>query len=171
MPVTHRTPVNAGPPTIILLPFTEEGATRVLAGLKRPGEEWARDYPLFHELDFLRALLLDRAAGTDPGVFGMYQVRLSDSTLVIGGASFFGPPDEFGAVEILVGIVPDYADGSYAAHAVAQLVRIAADNGARYVIGSADVVDTAAIDGLLQGGLDEVVRDDTIAHFARELTA
>jgi RimJ/RimL family protein N-acetyltransferase len=151
--------------------LTEEDAVHVLGGRPRSGEEWARDYPLFDETDFLQALVLDRRAGKDPGPYGSYQVRLRENDLVIGGTSFFGPPDEFGAVEIVLGIVPDYAGMGHAAEVVAGMIDIARTNGAGFVIASVDVANIAAQKALTAGGLAEVVRDDTIVHFARELRA
>lgn len=156
-------------PSISLHLFSAVDAARVLAGTRRPDEVWARDYPLFDEVDFLQALLLDRANGRDPGPFGMYQVRLIGSGVVIGGAAFFGPPDEFEAVEIMFGIVPDHVGNNYASQAVSRLVDIARDNGARYAIASTEVTNLAAQKAMLNGGLSEIVRDDRIVHFAREL--
>jgi RimJ/RimL family protein N-acetyltransferase len=160
--------VNVALSRLSLHLYSEEDANYVITGRRRPGENWARDYPLFDELDFLRALVHDRQAGKDPGVFGLYQLRLRDGDLVIGGAGFFGPPDEFDAVEIVVGIVPDHSGKGYAGEAVAGLVQIARDNGARFVIASTQVENEAAQKVLLRGGLGEVVRDDTIVHFAIE---
>ncbi|MCU1544338.1 MAG: hypothetical protein JWM50_2203 [Microbacteriaceae bacterium] len=151
--------------------YTEDDAVRVLEGRPRPGETWARDYPMFDEIDFLRALVLDRRAGKDPGQLGSYQVRLRENDLVIGGASFFGPPDEFGAVEIVLGIVPDYTGAGFAAEVVAGMIDIARANGAGFVIASVDVANVAAQKALVGGGLGEVVRGETIVHFAHEFAA
>jgi RimJ/RimL family protein N-acetyltransferase len=161
--IVNEDRVSQAAPDISLHLFSEEDARRVLAGIRRPDEVWARDYPLFDEVDFLQAMVLDRANGRDPGPFGLYQVRLSGSGIVIGGASFFGPPDEFQAVEIMFGIVPDYAGNNYASQAVALLVDIARVNGALYV------ANLGAQKAMLNGGLSEVVRDERIVHFAREL--
>jgi RimJ/RimL family protein N-acetyltransferase len=148
--------------------YSADDAALVIAGRQHPGEIWARDYPLFDELDFLKALVHDRRSGKDPGVFGLYQVRLHDDGVVIGGVGFFGPPDEFGAVEVVFGIVPDHAGHGYGAEAVAGLVEVARENGARFVIASTRVDHLPAQRTLLHAGFDEVVRDETIAHFARE---
>jgi RimJ/RimL family protein N-acetyltransferase len=158
-------------PRLSLHLYTEEDAVRVLDGRPRPGESWARDYPMFDEVDFLRALVLDRRAGKDPGPFGLYQVRLRENGLVIGGAAFFGPPDEFGAVEIVGNIVPDHTGSGFAGEVVTGMVDIARDNGARFVIASVDVANVAAQKVLVAGGLGEVVRDETIVHFALEFAA
>jgi RimJ/RimL family protein N-acetyltransferase len=160
--------VNVALSRLSLHLYTNEDAEHVISGRQRPGERWARDYPLFDELDFLRALVHDRRSGKDPGPFGLYQVRLGGDDEAIGGAGFFGPPDEFGAVEIVFGIVPDHSGHRYGSEVIAGLVEIARENGARFVIASTQVDNVGAQKTMLYGGLREIVRDDTIVHFARE---
>ncbi len=60
----------------------------------------------------------------DPWIHGFAVVH-RDSRSVIGNASFTGPPDEEGAVEIAYGIVPDYQGRGYATEAAAALVAFA----------------------------------------------
>jgi RimJ/RimL family protein N-acetyltransferase len=151
----------------VLHPYTDLEAKRVVAGTPLSREVWDRDYPLEEEHDMLRAALLERSVDGRP--FGMYQVRRISDGAVIGGIGFFGPPDEFGAVEIRFGIVPSATGSNLAAEAISALVDVARDNGADFLIASTTVANVAAQSSLLAGGLREIVRDDDIAHFAIEL--
>jgi RimJ/RimL family protein N-acetyltransferase len=154
---------------LALIPLSAEEATSVLNGKRRAGEVWAREYPMLDELDFLRSLVFEHRAGITTGPFTHYQVRLGVDGTVIGWGTFFGPPDEFHAVEIAFGIVPDYEGHRYGAEVVAGLVGIARNNGAEFLIASIRVGDVQTQEVLLGGGLHEVVRDDLIAHFAATL--
>jgi len=156
---------------VSLHPLSAEDAAGVLRGTQRSGHVWAREYPSFFEIDLLRALVSEREAGIDPGPFSQYQVLLRDKNVVIGGAGFFGPPDEFRAVEISFGISPDYHGQRFGAEIVAGMVQIARDNGVRFVIATATVADVATQKSLERGGLPEVVRDETTVHFGLELGA
>jgi RimJ/RimL family protein N-acetyltransferase len=163
--------VNVTLPRVSLCSITEDVAASAIHGKRRPGQEWAREYPMIEELDFLRSLIFERRAGIDPGVFTHYQVCLRPDNMVVGWATFFGGPDEFKAVEIAFGIVPDYAGHRFGAEVVAGMVDLALHNGAQYVIASTRIDDVAAQEALVQGGMNEVVRDTTIAHFAASLAA
>jgi RimJ/RimL family protein N-acetyltransferase len=72
-----------------------------------------------HWLDRLQA-----ATRADPWVFGFAVIHREDQC-VIGAASFKGPPDEEGVVEIAYGIVPAYQKMGYATEAAASLVEFA----------------------------------------------
>ena len=151
--------------------FSSDDASDVLGGIRRPGQVWARQYPAFFEIDLLRALVHERRSGVDRGPFTQYQVTVREGNVVIGGAGFFGPPDEFRAVEISFGIAPDYKRHRYGAETVSGMVRIARDNGARFVIATAIIADIATQKALEYGGLPEVVRDETTVYFGLELDA
>src|SRR4029078_11548063 len=71
---------------------------------------------------------LRRAAGPDPWVFG-FAVIHRDDQCVIGAASFKGPPDDDGVVEIAYGIVPAYQGQGYATEAASALVEFAMERG------------------------------------------
>jgi RimJ/RimL family protein N-acetyltransferase len=161
--------VNVTLPRLLLSPLSAEDAGGVLNGRCPQGDVWAREYPMLDELDFLRSMVFERRAGIDPGEFTHYQVRLRHDGVVIGWATFFGPPDEFHAVEIAFGIVPDYAGHHFGAEVVAGLISFAREHGAEFLIASTQVSDIASHKALLQGGMREIVRDDTIAHFAAGL--
>jgi RimJ/RimL family protein N-acetyltransferase len=68
--------------------------------------------------------LLRVSSSADPWVFG-FAVILDDDRRVIGAASFKGPPDEDGVVEIAYGIVPRYQGRGYATEAASALVGFA----------------------------------------------
>jgi ribosomal-protein-alanine N-acetyltransferase len=69
---------------------------------------------------------LRRAAGPDPWVFGFAVIHREDQC-VIGAASFKGPPDADGVVEIAYGIVPEYQGRGYATEAAEALVSFAVE--------------------------------------------
>ncbi|HEV7951203.1 MAG TPA: GNAT family N-acetyltransferase [Glaciihabitans sp.] len=156
---------------VLLHVFSTDDAADVLRGIRKPGQSWAREYPSFFEIDLLRSLVHERESGIDPGPFTQYQVVLTDENIVIGGAGFFGPPDEFRAVEISFGIAADYHGHRYGAEIVAGMVHIARTNGARFVIATATVADIGTQKSLEQGGLAEIVRDETTVHFGLQFDA
>ena len=160
----------AGPSRIVLTLLTPSDAQRTLSGYKRPGQSWARDYPMFVDRDMIGSLIREHADGKNVGPFSHYQIELKDHHTVIGGAGFLSPPDEFGAVEITFGIVPDHVGHGYGAEVVAALIEIAANEGADFVIASTKVANSITHSTLKAGGLTEIVRDDTTVYFAAELT-
>jgi RimJ/RimL family protein N-acetyltransferase len=151
--------------------FSSDDASDVLRGIRRPGQVWARQYPSFFEIDLLRALVHERRSGIDPGPFTQYQVTLRDGNVVIGGGGFFGPPDEFRAVEISFGIAPEYKGHRYGAEIVSGMMQIARDHGARFIIATATAADIGTQKSLEHGGLPEVVRDETTVYFGLEFDA
>jgi RimJ/RimL family protein N-acetyltransferase len=68
--------------------------------------------------------LLRISSAADPWVFGFAVIHDADRR-VIGTASFKGPPDEEGVVEIAYGIVPAYQNRGYATEAASALVGFA----------------------------------------------
>jgi RimJ/RimL family protein N-acetyltransferase len=96
--------------------FEERIGVRAAAGLR---EFFVSDEVSPHWLERLR-----RAVGPDPWVFG-FAVIHRDDQCVIGAASFKGPPDDDGVVEIAYGIVPAYQGNGYATEAAAALVEFA----------------------------------------------
>ena len=69
---------------------------------------------------------LRSATGPDPWVFGFAVIHHEDQR-VIGAASFKGPPDDDGVVEIAYGIVPAYQGRGYATEAASALVTFAVE--------------------------------------------
>lgn len=146
-----------------------EEAGRIVRQDKRPGELWASGFPTVEQVDFLSAFIADSAARRDPGAFGLFLVSRRDDGLVIGGAGFLGPPDEFGAVEIVVELDSSVRRHGYGSEVIAALVEIARDNHADYVITSTTVANLSGQHAIEQGGLTEVVRDESIVHYAVDL--
>lgn len=171
MSFSNEGKMSVAPSHIALTLLTPHDAKQTLIGQRRPGQNWARDYPMSVDVDLIRSLVYEQADGRDVGSFSHYQVELRDTGLVIGGAGFLSPPDEFGAVEITFGIVPEHIGNGYGAEVVAALIEIAANGGAEYVIASTKVANLVTQSVLTAGGLAEIVRDDTTVHFAAVLAA
>jgi hypothetical protein len=162
-------PLISATPRISLRLLSREDARRVLNGQKVPGQTLGREYPSFLETDVLRSLIYEQSPGATPGTFGHYQVEIRESSTVIGGAGFLAPPDEFGAVQIDLQIVPDYLHSGYESEVVAELISIARTNKAVYVIATTKVHEQKAQATLELGGLEEIVRDETTVHFGLDL--
>ena len=152
-----------------LHPLQTEEAARIVRQDKRPGEHWASGFPTIEQVDFLTAFISDTAARRDPGAFGLFIVVRREDDLVIGGAGFFGPPDEFGAVEIVVELDRSMRGHGYGPQVIAALVEIARSNDADFVITSTSVGNVSGQHAIEQGGLAEVVRDESIVHYALDL--
>jgi len=158
--------MSSQPRRVTLSALTPDDAARTLKGQRRSGETWAHAYPLPVDRDMIHSVIVEHADGMIVGPFTHYQIELKANQLVIGGAGFLGPPDEFGAVEITFGIVPEHIGHGYGAEVVAALVAIAARSGADFVIASSKVANAGTHSTLIAGGLREIVRDDITVHFA-----
>jgi RimJ/RimL family protein N-acetyltransferase len=76
---------------------------------------------------------LETATAADPWIDGFAIVHMASNT-VIGSASFKGPPDADGVVEVAYGVVPSQQGRGYATEATAALVSYAfADDRVRVV--------------------------------------
>ena len=105
---------------LVLRPVTAEEVSAVLSGQRRA--DWAADFPA--EGDQVIAGLLARAglpADDDARRFGHRLVVERHTSTVVGGAGFFGPPQD-GEVEIGYGIVPSRQRRGYATEAVQAMV-------------------------------------------------
>jgi ribosomal-protein-alanine N-acetyltransferase len=71
---------------------------------------------------------LEHATHADPWTYG-FALRHVETGEVIGNASFTGPPDHDGAVEIAYGVVPEYQGRGYATEAAQALVAYAQTDG------------------------------------------
>lgn len=154
-----------------LHPLTVEEASRIVRQERRLGELWASGFPTVEQVDFLMAFIADSAARRDPGAFGLSVVVRSEDGMVIGGAGFFGPPDEFGAVEIVVELDRSVRKLGYGSEVIAALVGVARASGADFVITSTTVSNVSGQHAIENGGLSEVVRDESIVHYAVDLRA
>jgi len=144
-------------------------AAHIVRQDRRPGERWASGFPTVEQVDFLSAFIVDATARHDPGEFGLFLVARREDDLVIGGAGFFGPPDEFGAVELVVEVDRSLRGLGYGSEVIAALIHIARDNGADFVITSTSVANVSVQRAIERGGLVEVVRDESIVHYALDL--
>jgi len=105
----------------------------------REGDEQFAAESLLKPADGLRAMLvsdevspawLERlyaAVDPDPWEFG-YVVLEKMTGVAVGMASFKGPPDDHGVVEIAYGIAPAYRGRGYATQAAQGLVEFASDD-------------------------------------------
>ena len=155
--------------TLRLHRLSVDEAARIVRHERRSDEHWAPGLPTFEQIDFLSAFIADSAARRDPGAFGLFLIARVDDGLVVGGAGFFGPPDEFGAVEIVVELETSMRRLGYGSEVIGLLIGIARANGADFVITSTSVQNVAGQHAIEHGGLAEVVRDESIVHYAIDL--
>jgi ribosomal-protein-alanine N-acetyltransferase len=97
-----------------------------LSGL--PPAKGLRDFIVSDDVSPEWLAALENATGADPWQFGFALVH-KENGMVIGNASFIGPPDAAGMVEIAYGVVPDFQGRGYATEAANALVAWAAKNG------------------------------------------
>ena len=83
-----------------------------------------RDFIVSSDVSAEWLATLEKTSGADPWTFG-FAVIDTKSGEVIGNASFTGPPDGEGVVEIAYGIVPNYQGRGYATEAARALVAFA----------------------------------------------
>jgi RimJ/RimL family protein N-acetyltransferase len=136
---------------------TVADASLVLSG--RRDSNWAVDYPT--EGDILIARLVIDRPDVANAALGPMKVILADSSLVVGGCGFLGPPDDKGAVEIGYGLAPSHRGQGIATEAVAALVRTAfASPGVRVVWASIQEADLVSQAVLRRNGFAFVSTDD-----------
>jgi RimJ/RimL family protein N-acetyltransferase len=118
-----------------LLPYEPEHLLALIEGVpqfeERIGLQAAdglRDFIVSDDVSPAWITRLRASRGIDPWVHGFAVIR-QDSHSVIGNASFKGPPDEGGAVEIAYGIVPGHQGHGFATEAAAALVAFAFGSG------------------------------------------
>ncbi|ABY24381.1 hypothetical protein RSal33209_2656 [Renibacterium salmoninarum ATCC 33209] len=150
---------------VVLKLIDRELAERVLQNAPLPTDRWAPDYPWPDELDAMRMFLAQPLP--EPAVFGIYTIRDQHSGLAIGGIGFFGPPDDDGAVTIGYNVVPSARGNHMASNAVARIIEIATQAGARCVQAVTDLDNATSQAVLLKNGFNEVRRDEVQAYFER----
>jgi [ribosomal protein S5]-alanine N-acetyltransferase len=137
---------------LALRPITGDEVSAVLAGQHRA--DWAVDFPA--EGDQVIAGLLARTglpADDDARRFGHRLVVERDGSIVVGGAGFFGPPQD-GEVEIGYGIVPSRQRRGYATEAVRAMVAdVLQVDGVQTVTANVDLDNPASIRVLEKSGL------------------
>ncbi len=146
--------------------ISPQQAAHIVAGRRITQDRWHPDYPLVDELDPLRSLA---ANPTPDPVFTMYMIRQACDGLAIGGFGFFGPPDDFGCVEIGYGLVAAARGAGLATEAVQAALHVAAEHGATAVVADTENGNPASHRVLLKSGFVEVRRDQQVTFFARPL--
>lgn len=152
-------------PLVTLEPISQLLASRIIAGLQLPGDNWHEQYPFADEIIPLQMLLA--LESPDP-VFTQYQVRAADGRAV-GGIGFFGPPDGQGVVELGYGFVPAARGRGLATAALLEAVSIAGSAGALAIIADATLDNLPSQRVLARAGFLEERRDDRLVYFRRML--
>ena len=118
-----------------LLPYAPEHLLALLEGVPQFEEriglraaDGLRDFIVSDDVSPAWLTRLRASREADPWLHGFAVVH-RDSHAVIGSASFTGPPDGEGAVEIAYGIAPGYQGRGYATEAAAALTDFAFGSG------------------------------------------
>jgi RimJ/RimL family protein N-acetyltransferase len=101
-----------------------DGVSKFEESMEMRSGDGLRDFFVSEKVSPHWLALLRMSSAADPWIFG-FAVIHDDDRRVIGGASFKGPPDEEGVVEIAYGIVPAYQNRGYATEAASALVGFA----------------------------------------------
>jgi len=156
---------------LALRPITAEDVQAVLSGQRR--SDWAGDFPA--EGDRVIARVLTRTgmpADDDARRFGHRLVVERDTSTVVGGVGFFGPPQD-GEVEIGYGIVPSRQRRGYATEAVRAMVAdILQVDGIETVTANVDLDNLASIRVLQKCGMTLLTQNQEQAtyHFRADLS-
>ncbi len=130
--------------TIRIEPLTVRDVEAILG--PRPADApWAAGYPT--EGDVEVAGWTRDEANPFPSTDSPWAARRvidTDSGLVIGGVGFHRAPDESGSVEIGYGIASSFRGRGAATQAVAAIVEVAAELGARRVVAGTDAPNIAS---------------------------
>lgn len=153
---------------LVLHPLSLDEILALSHRQKRPGELWAPEYPSFDEVGFFEAYVLDTPRGRS-WTSTMYQIRLRDTGMAIGGIGLISSDSVTGQVEIGFGIEPSMRRMGYASEAVAGVVQICRDHLASSIVASTGHGNTTAHHVLVTGGLSEVGRDAELVYFAVQL--
>ena len=149
---------------LVLRPVTAEEVSAVLNGQRR--SDWAADFPA--EGDQVIAGLLARAglpADDDARRFGHRLVVERHTSTVVGGAGFFGPPQN-GEVEIGYGIVPSRQRRGYATEAVQAMVAdVFQLDSVHIVTANVDLDNPASIRVLEKSGMTLCTRNQEQATY------
>jgi ribosomal-protein-alanine N-acetyltransferase len=149
---------------LALRPVTADEVTAVLAGQRRP--DWTDDFPA--DGDRVIAGLLARTGlpvGDDARRFGHRLVVERDTGAVVGGAGFFGPPQD-GEVEIGYGIVPSRQRRGYATETVqAMMADVFRVDGVHTVTANVDLDNPASIRVLKKAGMTLCAQDQQQATY------
>jgi RimJ/RimL family protein N-acetyltransferase len=153
---------------LALRPVTAEEVAAVLGGQRQP--DWAHDFPADGDRAIAGLLARTGLPGNgDAHRFGHRLVVERDTGAVVGGAGFFGPPQD-GEVEIGYGIVPSRQRRGYATEAVQAMVAdILQAEDVHTVTANVDLDNPASIRVLEKSGMTLCAQNQEQAtyHFRR----
>jgi RimJ/RimL family protein N-acetyltransferase len=155
---------NVSTERLILRPLTSSDVQPVSTGSPRAAN-WSPGYPTGG--DRVSAMMYGRAldSGTDPQPWGTYQLIRSTDGIAIGAVGFHSVPNDAGVVEIGFGVAPEVEGQGYASEALRALIRIAADNGAKAVVGGADPDNIASQKVQLNAGMTQLGEVNGVVKF------
>ncbi|MFB7589116.1 GNAT family N-acetyltransferase [Streptomyces sp. NPDC056169] len=150
---------------LLLHPLSVAEAERILAG--EPGDQdlWGDGYPGAGDVRANTGFLRGVAERGDPGAFRLYEIRLRDSGVAVGGIGFHGPPDELGVATIGYGLTPGVRGNGYASEALRAVLELARQAGAEGVKGDADVDNPPSHRVMEAAGMARVAADEKLVHF------
>ncbi|KQX53721.1 acetyltransferase [Streptomyces sp. Root66D1] len=150
---------------LVLHPLSVGEAERIVAREAGPGDLWGAGYPADGDVSGAGTFLRVWASSGDPGVFGIYEIRLRDTGVAVGGIGFHGPPDEIGVATVGYGLVPDAQGRGYASEALRALLGIARTAGVSGVKGDADLDNLGSHRVMEAAGMACVAEDARLRHF------
>ena len=135
---------------------------RAVVALDRAGRTWAADYPT--EGDLVVAGIACEAGEhyDETGEFGVYQVRLADTGVAVGGIGFIHPP-EAGEVEVGYGLAESARGRGLATEALRAMTALAAQHGVAVMVAVTSVDNVASQRVLERAGftrLPGTIQDD-----------
>ena len=135
---------------------------RAVVALDRAGRTWAADYPT--EGDLVVAGIACEAGEhyDETGEFGVYQVRLADTGVAVGGIGFVHPP-EAGEVEVGYGLAVSARGRGLATEALRAMTALAAQHGVAVMVAVTSVDNLASQRVLERAGftrLPGTIQDD-----------
>jgi len=135
---------------------------RAVVALDRHGRAWAADYPT--EGDLVVAGIACEAGEhyDETGEFGVYQVRLADTGVAVGGIGFIHPP-EAGEVEVGYGLAESARGRGLATEALRAMTALAAQHGVAVMVAVTSVDNVASQRVLERAGftrLPGTIQDD-----------
>jgi len=135
---------------------------RAVVALDRHGRAWAADYPT--EGDLVVAGIACEAGEhyDETGEFGVYQVRLADTGVAVGGIGFIHPP-EAGEVEVGYGLAESARGRGLATEALRAMTALAAQHGVALMVAVTSMDNVASQRVLERAGftrLPGTIQDD-----------
>ncbi|MFE2557652.1 GNAT family N-acetyltransferase [Streptomyces sp. NPDC059352] len=150
---------------LLLHPLSVGEAERVVAREPGDGDLWGEGYPGDGDVRAGTGFLRGVAERGDPGAFRLYEIRLRETGVSIGGIGFHGPPDELGVATIGYGLTPGARGRGYATEALRALVGIARQAGAEGMKGDADLGNPASHRVMEAAGMRRVAEDEKLVHY------